>query len=39
MGTEETFPFSPHTSVFKVAGKVFALAALGAEPTDGQPQM
>jgi predicted DNA-binding protein (MmcQ/YjbR family) len=32
MGTEETFPFSPGTSVFKVAGKVFALAALGAEP-------
>jgi predicted DNA-binding protein (MmcQ/YjbR family) len=32
MGTEETFPFSAGTSVFKVAGKVFALAALGAEP-------
>jgi|SRR5450755_89482 predicted DNA-binding protein (MmcQ/YjbR family) len=32
MGTEETFPFSPGTSVFKVAGKVFALAPLGAEP-------
>jgi predicted DNA-binding protein (MmcQ/YjbR family) len=32
MGTEETFPFSPGTSVFKVAGKVFALAPLDTEP-------
>jgi predicted DNA-binding protein (MmcQ/YjbR family) len=31
-GSEETFPFSPGTSVFKVAGKVFALSALDAEP-------
>jgi predicted DNA-binding protein (MmcQ/YjbR family) len=31
MGTEETFPFSPETSVFKVAGKVFALAPLAAD--------
>jgi len=30
-GAEETFPFNPETSVFKVAGKVFALSALGSE--------
>jgi predicted DNA-binding protein (MmcQ/YjbR family) len=30
-GTEETFPFNPETSVFKVAGKMFALSALGAD--------
>ena len=24
-GSEETFPFGPETSAFKVAGKVFAL--------------
>ncbi|HXD55793.1 MAG TPA: MmcQ/YjbR family DNA-binding protein [Solirubrobacteraceae bacterium] len=30
-GAEETFPFGPRTSVFKVAGKMFALSALGAE--------
>src|SRR5437762_13818510 len=30
-GAEETFPFGPRTSVFKVAGKVFALSALGAD--------
>lgn len=29
-GAEETFPFGPRTSVFKVAGKMFALSALGA---------
>ncbi|MGW7430361.1 MmcQ/YjbR family DNA-binding protein [Streptomyces sp. NPDC054861] len=28
----EEFPFTPETSVFKVAGKVFALSALDAEP-------
>lgn len=28
----EEFPFGPETSVFKVAGKMFALAALDAEP-------
>ena len=28
----EEFPFTPETSVFKVLGKVFALAALDAEP-------
>jgi predicted DNA-binding protein (MmcQ/YjbR family) len=31
-GAEETFPFSPGVSVFKVAGKMFALVALDAEP-------
>ena len=28
VGTEETFPFGPQTSVFKVAGKMFALSRL-----------
>ncbi len=28
---EETFPFGPNTSVFKVAGKMFALSQLAAE--------
>ncbi|WP_435970104.1 MmcQ/YjbR family DNA-binding protein [Streptomyces sp. Qhu_M48] len=28
----EEFPFGPETSVFKVAGKLFALAALDSEP-------
>jgi predicted DNA-binding protein (MmcQ/YjbR family) len=27
-GAEETFPFNPETSVFKVAGKMFALSQL-----------
>lgn len=31
-GAEETFPFGPNTSVFKVAGKMFALSRL-AEPS------
>ncbi len=31
-GAEETFPFGPRTSVFKVEGKIFALAALAARP-------
>jgi predicted DNA-binding protein (MmcQ/YjbR family) len=31
-GAEETFPFGPNTSVFKVAGKIFALSRLEAEP-------
>jgi predicted DNA-binding protein (MmcQ/YjbR family) len=31
-GCEETFPFGPETSVFKVAGKVFALSRLAATP-------
>ena len=30
-GAEETFPFGPETSVFKVAGKMFALSQLGAD--------
>jgi predicted DNA-binding protein (MmcQ/YjbR family) len=30
-GAEETFPFGPNTSVFKVGGKMFALSALGAD--------
>jgi predicted DNA-binding protein (MmcQ/YjbR family) len=30
-GAEETFPFGSNTSVFKVAGKMFALSQLGAE--------
>jgi predicted DNA-binding protein (MmcQ/YjbR family) len=29
---EEDFPFNPETSVFKVLGKMFALANLGARP-------
>ncbi|WP_330236453.1 MmcQ/YjbR family DNA-binding protein [Streptomyces sp. NBC_00566] len=29
---EEEFPFNPETSVFKVLGKMFALAALDARP-------
>jgi predicted DNA-binding protein (MmcQ/YjbR family) len=31
-GTEETFPFGSETSVFKVAGKIFALSQLAAMP-------
>jgi predicted DNA-binding protein (MmcQ/YjbR family) len=30
-GAEETFPFGRETSVFKVAGKMFALSQLGAD--------
>lgn len=30
-GSEETFPFGSETSVFKVAGKMFALSQLGAD--------
>ncbi len=30
-GAEETFPFGPGTSVFKVAGKMFALSQLDAD--------
>ena len=30
-GAEETFPFNPETSVFKVGGKVFALTTLDAD--------
>jgi predicted DNA-binding protein (MmcQ/YjbR family) len=31
-GAEETFPFGPSTSVFKVAGKMFALSRLAGAP-------
>ena len=31
-GSVETFPFSPETSVFKVAGKMFALARETSDP-------
>nr|WP_145910817.1 MmcQ/YjbR family DNA-binding protein [Kitasatospora viridis] len=31
-GAEETFPFGPETSVFKVGGKVFAISALDGLP-------
>ena len=30
-GAEETFPFGPQTSVFKVGGKMFALSQLDAD--------
>ena len=30
-GAEETFPFGPETSVFKVGGKMFALSQLEAD--------
>jgi predicted DNA-binding protein (MmcQ/YjbR family) len=30
VGAEETFPFGPETSVFKVGGKMFALSQLAA---------
>jgi predicted DNA-binding protein (MmcQ/YjbR family) len=31
-GAEETFPFGPETSVFKVGGKMFALVQLKRKP-------
>jgi predicted DNA-binding protein (MmcQ/YjbR family) len=31
-GSSETFPFGAETTVFKVAGKMFALSRLGADP-------
>jgi predicted DNA-binding protein (MmcQ/YjbR family) len=31
-GSEETFPFGPETSVFKVAGKMFAISRLTETP-------
>ena len=31
-GSAETFPFGPQTSVFKVAGKMFALSRLAHRP-------
>jgi len=33
-GAVEDFPFGPRTSVFKVAGKVFALTALDGAPLE-----
>jgi predicted DNA-binding protein (MmcQ/YjbR family) len=33
-GTTEEFPFGERTSVFKVAGKMFALSALRSRPLD-----
>src|SRR5207248_509082 len=30
-GAEETFPFGPRSSVFKVGGRMFALSQLGAD--------
>jgi predicted DNA-binding protein (MmcQ/YjbR family) len=32
LGSYEEFPFGPNTSVFKVAGKIFALSQLSAHP-------
>ena len=32
LGTDEGFPFGPDTSVFKVAGKIFALSRLSEHP-------
>ena len=32
LGSEETFPFGPENSVFKVAGKIFALTRLDEVP-------
>jgi predicted DNA-binding protein (MmcQ/YjbR family) len=31
-GSAETFPFDPETSVFKVAGKIFAIGRLAGQP-------
>ena len=31
-GAEETYPFGPETTVFKVAGKIFAICGLEAAP-------
>ena len=33
-GAVEEFPFSPGTSVFKVAGKIFAICALARAPLE-----
>jgi predicted DNA-binding protein (MmcQ/YjbR family) len=32
LGSAETFPFGPETSVFKVGGKMFALSQLAQRP-------
>ena len=34
VGAIEDFPFGPEVSVFKVAGKMFALSALGRRPLE-----
>ena len=31
-GADETYPFGPQTTVFKVRGKIFAIASLEADP-------
>jgi predicted DNA-binding protein (MmcQ/YjbR family) len=31
-GAEETYPFGPETTVFKVRGKIFAIASLHGQP-------
>jgi predicted DNA-binding protein (MmcQ/YjbR family) len=33
-GSSETFPFGPETSVFKVAGKIFAISRLAGDPLE-----
>jgi predicted DNA-binding protein (MmcQ/YjbR family) len=33
-GSSETFPFGAETSVFKVAGKIFAISRLASEPLE-----
>jgi predicted DNA-binding protein (MmcQ/YjbR family) len=33
-GSQETSPFGPQTSVFKVAGKIFALSGLARRPLE-----
>ena len=33
-GSDESFPFGPGTSVFKVAGRIFAISALAREPLE-----
>src|SRR3954466_6898046 len=33
-GAVEEYPFGPKTSVFKVGGKIFAIASLATEPID-----
>jgi predicted DNA-binding protein (MmcQ/YjbR family) len=32
LGADEEFPFGPGTSVFKIAGKIFALSRLAEDP-------
>ena len=35
--TEETYPFGPNVTVFKVRGKMFALAPAADEPPTPEP--